>query len=300
MFVCTLAAGCTGTDMVDEDPGPVVDARVEIDSDDAVLLAGEQIEFTARYFDTSDMETEASFAWTSSAPSVASVDDGTVTAVAQGQAQITASANGVTSKPVIVRVAQDENSVATIIVSPDDASTSAQGQVFFSAEAHDISDGAVQATFTWSVSDESVASIDGAGIATGLAVGTTEVTATASGITSDPVVLTVEGESRTGVFQGSAGTSYSASGTVVLREVPGGGLSLEFNDDFTVDSGPGLEVFLSTTAGITSESVNIGALQSESGSQSYQVPGGVTLDSHGFVVIHCVPFNVTFASAALN
>lgn len=295
-----LLAGCTGTDMVDEDDGPDGEGRVEITPGAMALIVGDTFTYSARYLNEEDVEVGVSFTWTSSEPGVADVSNGTVSAIAPGQAEIQAEAGGVRSEAVTVTVVQDEEAVAYVVISPTTASTSEQGQVQFSAETTNIDGGSVDTDVTWSVSDQQVASIDADGLATGLATGTTGVIATAEGVASPAAMLTIEGESKSGTFQGAAGTSYSASGTAVLMQGAGGDLRLEFNDDFSVDDGPGLEVFLSNTPGVTAESFNVGPIQGISGAQSYQVAGSVTLDSYTHVVIHCVPFNVTFAAAALN
>lgn len=300
LIITTSLVGCTGTDTVDENGGPDGDGRIEIMPGSMALIVGDAFTYTAQYFDDDDMEVEASFSWTTSAPSVAEVANGTVSAVSAGQTAIRAEVGMVVSDPVTVTVVLDAAAVAYVVVSPTNATTSEQGQVQFSAEATNIDGATVEAEYSWTVSDTQVAMIDGDGLATGLAVGSTGIVATADGVASPPATLTVEGESKSGPFQGNSGTSYNASGTAVLMQRSGGELRLEFNDDFSVDSGPGLEVFLSNTPGVTSESHNVGAIQSISGSQSYQVGGSVNLDSYSHVVIHCVPFNVTFAAAALN
>ena len=300
MTCLVLLCGCTGTDMVDEDDGPDGEGRVELMPGAMALIVGDTFTYTATYLDEADIEVDATFSWTSSNPDVANVSGGTVTALATGQAEIRAETQGVESDAVTVTVVQNASSVAYVVVSPTTASTSAQGQVQFSAEATNIDGSLVQTDFTWSVTDEQVATINAEGLATGMAVGSTGVVAAADGVPSPPATLVVEGESKSGIFQGAPGTSYSASGTAVLMQRSGGDLVLEFNDDFSVDDGPGLEVFLSNTPGVTAESQNLGALESISGAQSYAVGGSISLDSFTYVVIHCVPFNVTFAAAALN
>lgn len=211
LIVTTFLVGCSGTGTVDENGGSDDNGRVEIMPGAMALIVDDSFTYAAQYFDDDDMEAEASFTWTSSAPGVAEVANGTVSAVSAGQTEILAE-------------------VGTVV--------------------------------------------------------------------SDPVTLTVDGESKSGLFQGSSGKN--ASGMAVVMQRSGGELRLEFTDDFSVDSGPGLEVFLSNTPGVTAESHNVGALQSISGSQSYQVGGTVDLDSYSHVVIYCVPFSVTFATAALN
>ena len=110
----------------------------------------------------------------------------------------------------------------------------------------------------------------------------------------------VMGESRTGMFVQKPGTSYNVSGTVTLEKQEDGTLVLHFDNGFSSSNGPGLGVFLSTTDGRNSSSINLGDLQRTSGAQSYPVPKNVELGTFDWVVIHCVPFNVTFGFAKLN
>jgi hypothetical protein len=79
----------------------------------------------------------------------------------------------------------------------------------------------------------------------------------------------------------------------------GGAMQLSFSEDFETPSGPGLYVYLSPTATITADSVQLGSLVSPTGAQSYAVPEGVTAESHPYVIIYCVPFSVLFGYAEL-
>ncbi|MGH7457397.1 MAG: DM13 domain-containing protein, partial [bacterium] len=74
----------------------------------------------------------------------------------------------------------------------------------------------------------------------------------------------------------------------------------KFGSDFSSSSGPGLEVFLSTTNTVGANSRNLGRLQSTSGAQNYNVPSGIAFNTYSWVIIHCVPFNVTFGYAQLR
>lgn len=75
---------------------------------------------------------------------------------------------------------------------------------------------------------------------------------------------------------------------------------LNFGSDFSSSNGPGLAVFLSTTSGRNSGSLNLGNLQRNSGNQDYSVSGNVELGDFDWVIIHCVPFNITFGFAELK
>jgi uncharacterized protein YjdB len=84
------------------------------------------------------------------------------------------------------------DTVASVNVTPTSSSVSVNGQQQFTANALDSNGTTVSGqTFTWTSSSPSVASISTAGIATGVAPGSTQVTALTAGITSTAVTLTV-------------------------------------------------------------------------------------------------------------
>ena len=154
--------------------------------------------------------------------------------------------------------------------------------------------------FSWRSSDPSIATIDNTGLVTTIIPGTVDIIASTDGIDSLPALLKVLGESRTGMFMKKPGTSYTVSGTAILERLEDGSLLLQFGSDFFASSGPGLHVFLSTTNGINSSSLDLGDLKMNSGGQRYPLSGVIDPETFNWVVIHCVPFNVTFGFAELK
>jgi Electron transfer DM13 len=78
-------------------------------------------------------------------------------------------------------------------------------------------------------------------------------------------------------------------------------------ENFSVDNGPLLEVYLSSAVNPTDSKsvssaayVNLGALKSISGDQTYAVPSGTDLTKFKSVVVWCTEFSVNFISAALQ
>lgn len=299
-----LLAGCIGTDLIDELPdAPMQDARIEVSPPSQALLQGQTAMFQATFFGTDGQPATTAFTWESSDPTRASVDaSGTVTAHQAGQVFITATANGVTSSPAMLTVVADPNQIAQVVVMPDSVELPLGNSQRFTAMALNLSGGPVaSATFTWASSAPGIASIDGQGLARALQAGTTQITATAGGVQSLPVPLRVPGQRRTGLFAARGGTNYTVRGTAVLEEQEDGSLLVRFEDNFSTSSGPGLEVFLSSASVVNAGSLNLGSLQRTTGAQSYRVGDrSVTLDTYDFVVIHCVPFNVTFGAAQLG
>ncbi len=81
-------------------------------------------------------------------------------------------------------------------------------------------------------------------------------------------------------------------GSITLKYNSNNELVIEFSSDFLTDAGPDLDVYLSNTSGKTNSSINIHALNSLSGAQSYVVTTpGVTLTSYNYVIVHCTQYN---------
>ena len=95
------------------------------------------------------------------------------------------------------------------------------------------------------------------------------------------------------------GTSYNVEGTAILEQTETG-LQLRFLDDFTVTNGPDLRVYLSSESRVNGRSFELGVLQVPSGEQTYVVPSSIEMNQFDYVVIHCLPFNVSFGFARLN
>ena len=106
-------------------------------------------------------------------------------------------------------------------------------------------------------------------------------------------------------------------GTFIDRIHPGEGTAvvlsdgseqrfLRFEDDFSIDNGPDLNVYL--VAGVPADGdaglfdddfIDLGDLKGNIGSQNYEIPTDVDLDAYNTVVIWCVRFGVAFNAANL-
>lgn len=106
-------------------------------------------------------------------------------------------------------------------------------------------------------------------------------------------------------------------GTFIDRIHPGEGTAvvltdgseqrfLRFEEDFAVDNGPDLDVYL--VAGVPADGdaglfdddfINLGDLTGNIGSQNYEIPIDVDLEVYNTVVIWCVRFGVAFNAADL-
>lgn len=126
----------------------------------------------------------ASISWTSSAPGVASVSgsgsgsQATVTAVGGGSAQITARAGSFSATASVTVVPE----VRTLSL-PSDTLELRVGDSEAQTATIDGDTGA-DATLTWSTADPAIATVSAAGVVTGVAAGTTLLTATAAAFPS--------------------------------------------------------------------------------------------------------------------
>lgn len=101
--------------------------------------------------------------------------------------------------------------------------------------------------------------------------------------------------------------SHPTSGRAVVLNDGSTQRFLRFEDDFTSDNGPDLNVYL--TAGVTADGdagqfdddfVDLGDLKGNIGSQNYEIPVDVDLDRYNTIVIWCVRFGVAFGAADLT
>jgi hypothetical protein len=89
--------------------------------------------------------------------------------------------------------------VQSVVVSPSTASIEPGKTMTFSAVARDASGSPVAgATFTWATSDANIATIDGSGVALGIANGAVTISAIFAGVRSNSAALTVASAPTTG------------------------------------------------------------------------------------------------------
>lgn len=171
-------------------PAPVA-TRIEITPSSVTLNSiGQTAPLTARVLDQNNaVLSGAAVVWSSSLPGVATVSaQGLVTAVANGNTQITARSGNV-SASVTVIISQ---SATKVVIEPTSANLMAIGQtVQLTASVLDENGQPVaDAEVTWSSSDAGVASVSGQGLVTAVAIGTAQITASA-GSASASVPVTV-------------------------------------------------------------------------------------------------------------
>src|SRR4051812_14671554 len=157
---------------------PATSASLELTPAKLSLAAGTTAEVKATLVSsegtTSDATGDAS--WTSSEPSVATVDGGTVVGIKKGSAEITVIASGVTATLTVT--VTDATLVKLSITPPDptlakglEKQLTAMG-VFTDDTTQDLT-----RQVTWSSESKKVATVNASGLLTAVSVGTSEITA---------------------------------------------------------------------------------------------------------------------------
>ena len=157
------------------------------------LIAGDTLRLAAEAADANGHPVAgAEFEWASSDTLVAVVDDaGLVTGVGVGEAEVTATAAGVTGRAALSVVAPAPTAVAVI---PDTVALTALGQTAqLAAEVRDQNGRVMEGVpVSWSSADTTVAAVDLAGLVTGIGGGATTIAATAGAVSGTAVVTVMQ------------------------------------------------------------------------------------------------------------
>ena len=74
---------------------------------------------------------------------------------------------------------------------------------------------------------------------------------------------------------------------------------LRFEENFSTDNGPDLNVYLRAEDG-SGDFIDLGDLKGNIGSQNYEIPAGTDLDRFTEIDIWCVRFGVSFTTTQLS
>src|SRR5690348_2114584 len=205
-------------------------ASVAIAPSSVSLTQGATAQLSTTVKDTSgNVLTGMIVTWSSSNTNVATVSSsGLVTALAAGNATITATADGV-SGTASVAVQSLPVPVASVSMSPSSASMVPGDTVTITATPRDSTGTALGGrTITWSSSNTSVAKVSSAGLVTAVTVGSATITATSEGKTGT-VAVTVSAPPVASVTVSPHSASVVTNGTVqlsvTLRDANGNVLS---------------------------------------------------------------------------
>ena len=151
-------------------------------------LGGESVILTAEVLPID--ATDKTVTWASDNESVVTVDDGIVTILGVGQANITASAGDVVSEPCVVTVIEQQViHVESVTLNESTLNLEVGGEPV-TLTATILPENATDKTLSWISSDESVVSVED-GIITIIGEGNASITASADNVISQPCEVTV-------------------------------------------------------------------------------------------------------------
>ena len=152
----------------------------------------QQLTATATYSDNTTADISSSVAWLSDDTATATITAiGLLTGVEQGNAEVTASLDGVTGNAVQVTVT--DAILTAIAITPPSVSVG-KGQTQQLAATATYSDNTtadISSSVAWLSDDTATATITATGLLTGVEQGSAEVTASLDGVTSDRVTVNV-------------------------------------------------------------------------------------------------------------
>ncbi len=198
---------------------PVGVAQVDVMPMTATAQLGQTVQLTAMPEDANGIPLSGrTITWASSNIAVATVNaSGLVTSVAVGTATITATCEGKSGTATITVV---DIPVATVDVSPATPTVQAGRTVQLTATPKDASGNPLSGrTVTWRSSNTAVATVNGSGLVTGVAVGTATITATSEG-KSGTATVTVTSVPVASVAVTPPAASIQTGQTVQLTATP--------------------------------------------------------------------------------
>lgn len=300
ILFCTIGLVACGDEPIELAEPRAVDPKIVLEERQFALQVGNTSTVMASYV-TADSRTEnPSLTWTVDDESIAEVDqNGQITAKALGQTTAQASLDRATSHPILITVVSDAGDLARIDMVPDTVFTERGLEYTLDFTAWTLDGNRIEnPNAVWSTSNPSVGSINDQGQAQSIERGVSEMEVTIDGIRSLAVPFSVYGEVKTGQFSGLG--DYSAAGEVTLVQLPEGGNELRFSDNFFVDAGPQLDVYLSKTNRVDGNSIKLGLLSAFRGGQNFFVSANTIFDDVAFVIIHCTTYDLPFGRATMR
>jgi uncharacterized protein YjdB len=181
------------------------------------ILVGANVQLTATVRDVNGViVTNRVVTWSSSATSVATVSSsGVVTGVGGGTATITATSEGKSGTTSVIVTALP---VATVTIQPPSPDTVFIGYTTQLSAVTKDSTGAVVTgrLVTWHSNNTAIATVDATGLVTGVAAGSTVITATSEGKTGSATLVSIKAPVGS-VVVAPAADSVSTAGTLQLR-----------------------------------------------------------------------------------
>ena len=316
LLLVTVFTGCIGLDTKND---AIRDIKFSIESSTKVivmdeagnliskgstarlaLLTGEKETIKTEFLNKYGVKEIKSLVWISSMPSVGSVINNEVNAVAPGVCFLSSTVEGKSVTINLTVVGNAANDVASVtIAAPTTTSLQINSTSQLTAIAKNMNGTTLNGkTFEWFSENSNIVTVGSNGLVTAIANGEAEVHAKVEGVKSNSITFSVGTINQlTGTFQNAGG--YMAKGTVTAKEI-NGNLVIELGADFSASVALGTFIYLAnSTSGGTVKSSGLELGMWSSGSKTFEV-AGVTLNQYKYVVVLCKPAGVTFGFAELK
>jgi trimeric autotransporter adhesin len=187
VVITAASEGKTGTATITVQP--VLPQSITITPASATIALGGTVQLQAVARDAGGNAIPGkTFTWTGSACATANTN-GLVTGVALGTCTVTATVDGVVASATITVV---QVPIATVTVDPTAATVKVGGMSQLTAAAFDANGAPLAGrTFTWTTSDDAVATVDATGKVSGVSTGMATITATSEGKSAAAVITVV-------------------------------------------------------------------------------------------------------------
>lgn len=180
--------------VTDTAPPKRVLTQISVSPSTAAIAVGQTQAYSAVGYDQfNTVMSGITFGWSSDGSSSVAILNGNVaTGASQGTVHITASAFGISSAPASLTVLPPAPILTSIAVTPVSASIFTGGTQQLTAVGYDQSGNPMSGiAFAWASADTGVANIDSSGLASGLSNGSVRISASALGVNSNSIILTV-------------------------------------------------------------------------------------------------------------
>lgn len=301
LFVLSLFVSCKKTDFVND---AVVPERIEVSREQYALTIGRNIQISPVYFNQYGIMESVSFTYTSSVPTVATVDNaGNVTALGVGQTIIQPSFRSFLGPVINVNVVSNPTAIAIVSITSATNMLTVNSTTQLSVEARTLDSTVITGRpVEWFSENPTIATISSSGLVTAIRSGTVAVHAKIDGIKSNSIIFTISAPFRSGVFVMAGG--YQASGNTRLG-VEGGRLILRLEDNFVTSFALGTFIYLANST--NASAVRSGGLEiaqiTNNGAHTFDISAvnsSVNINTYRYVVILCKPATVTFGYADLQ
>ncbi len=302
ILIQSLLNGCIGIDHVDD---PRVEKRIEISTSQVSMRIQENQTLSALFYNEYGVLQDVVFTWTSSQPSIVSVSDaGLLTAQQTGQAMVVASFGETQSASVNVNVVLDDSQVALVeVISQGNKTSLALGeQVNLLVGVRNINQEILEGkTVEWFSENSSIATVDEAGVVTGISSGRVNIHAKVNGVKSNVINFLV-GDGLSGSFIASGG--YKAIGMASVR-FEGENLILSLSNNFETSFALGTFIYMANVTNGAQVRANglVVAQITTNGAKTFNLSAiqpQIGLDSYQYVIILCKPASITFGHAELK